>query len=66
VAYWGDQTFLGHMWRMLSEGQILASVEFFEPRFIQRVEEDAIAMQIQVQNSLRKKLESWQGISLRP
>ncbi len=66
VAYWGDQTFLGHMWRMLSEEQILASVEFFEPRFIQRVEEDAIAMQIQVQNSLRKKLESWQGISLRP
>ncbi len=59
VAYWGNHTFMPHLWNLLGENEIVVSVEFFEPRIINRVEEDTLAMQHQVQSSLQKKLQSW-------
>jgi 1-acyl-sn-glycerol-3-phosphate acyltransferase len=59
VAYWGNDTFLPHLWQLLGQNEILASVEFLEPRIINRVDEDTLTMQHQVQNSLQKQLKLW-------
>jgi len=59
IAYWGNDTFLFHLWRMLGLGAVEVSVEIFPSQKIQNIDLDKNALQNSVTQSLKNKLEGW-------
>ncbi len=59
VSYYGNHTFMAHLWSLLKENKIEAHVEFFEPRTITDPEKETPEIQKLVQQSLEKRIKQW-------
>ena len=64
-AYIGKDSFVSHLWRLMDFRNLEVHVHFFEPRFINRVDDDVPKIQELVQSSLFEKLKLW-GERLEP
>ena len=56
ASYWGADTFLTHLWKLVGLSHIEAEIEFFEPQFVTDADLDCTAMQDKVLASLHRKI----------
>lgn len=57
ISYWGDDTMAFHLLRLIGLGGFEAHLEVFEPQRVENIEQDTLAIQTRVRDSLKQFLE---------